>query len=257
MKLIEDDANIDPILKEPTVAGYITYRHLECRIYSSCDDPENIFKRCYSIIAIPAQNEELYIANCLIALAGQSCRVPYGVLLLNNCTDNTSAVVRRLIPRLPMPVLVIDTTLPAKFANAGVARGLAMESAARLAAPDSILMTTDADGRVYPDWIAANLAALHAGAEVVAGRAELDSADASRLPERLQDDDEEESSYDRLLDEIHTKLDPDPVDPWPRHTEHSGASIAVTLNAYRKAGGIPTVPLGEDRAFIEALRRVD
>jgi len=258
MKLIEDDANIDPILKEPTVAGYITFRRLECRIYSSCDDPENIFKGCYSIIAIPVQNEELYIANCLIALARQSCRVPYGVvLLLNNCTDSTSAVVRSLIPRLPMPVLVIDTTLPAKFANAGVARGLAMESAARLAAPDSILMTTDADGRVYPDWIAANLAALHAGAEVVAGRAELDSADASRLPERLQDDNEEESSYDRLLDEIHAKLDPDPVDPWPRHTEHSGASIAVTLNAYRKAGGIPTVPLGEDRAFIEALRRVD
>jgi hypothetical protein len=156
-----------------------------------------------------------------------------------------------------MPVLVIDTTLPAEFANAGIARGLAMESAARLAAPGSILMTTDGDGQVDLDWITANLAALDAGAEVVAGRAELDNADASRLPPRLQDDDEKECMYDRLLDEIHSKLDPDPFDPWPRHTEHSGASIAVTLNAYRKAGGIPTAPVGEDRAFIEALRRAD
>jgi hypothetical protein len=52
-------------------------------------------------------------------------------------------------------------------------------------------------------------------------------------------------------------LDPDSFDPWPRHTEHSGASLAVTLEAYRRAGGIPPVPIGEDRAFVEALRRVD
>ena len=258
MKLIEDCANLDSHFGKPASTRHIVLSQHKCRIYSSHDDPKNVFKRRSPIIAIPAQNEELYIANCLIALAQQTSRYNYEVvLLLNNCTDQTLAVVRSLSPELPMPMVIVDIALPNNFANAGIARGLAMETAARLAAPDSILMTTDADGRAYPDWISANLAALDAGAEVVAGRAELDSADTDRLPVRLQEDDEVECAYDKLLDEIHAKLDPDPADPWPRHTEHSGASIAVTLSAYRKAGGIPTVPVGEDRAFIEALRRVD
>jgi hypothetical protein len=93
------------------------------------------------------------------------------VPLLNNCTDRTSEVIRNLGAQLPMPVLVIEATLPAQFANAGIARRLVMEAAAQLAAPDGILMTTDADGQVYPNWIAANLTALHAGVEAVAGRA--------------------------------------------------------------------------------------
>jgi hypothetical protein len=260
MKLIEDEdyPQLDRrLITSASTSNAVPPEH-ECRIYSSHNDPKQVFKRSSAIIAIPAQNEELFIAKCLLALARQTCRYEFGVvLLLNNCTDQTLAVVRSLSPQLPIPIVVVDMTLPGNLANAGTARGLAMETAARLAAPDSILMTTDADGRAYPDWITANLAALDTGAEVVAGRAELDSEDANRLPVRLQEDDEIECAYDRLLDQIHAQLDPDPADPWPRHTEHSGASIAVTLSAYRKTGGIPAVPVGEDRAFIEALRRVD
>ena len=258
MKLIEDYFNLDSRFTKPASTSHLVPCQYECRIYSSHKDLEQVFKRSSAIIAIPAQNEELYIAKCLIALARQTCRHEYGVvLLLNNCADRTLAVVSSLFPQLPMPVVVVDTTLPGNLANAGVARGLAMETAARLAAPHSILMTTDADGRAYSDWISANLAAVDAGADVVAGRAELDSEDADRLPVRLQDDDKTECAYDRLLEQIHASLDPDPADAWPRHTEHSRASIAVTLNAYQTAGGIPAAPVGEDRAFIEALRRVD
>ena len=48
-----------------------------------------------------------------------------------------------------------------------------------------------------------------------------------------------------------------PADPWPRHQEESGASIAVCAGAYRRAGGMPPAPLAEDRAFFAALRRID
>ena len=258
MKIFETQVTTDLHSYGPTPSSSKVFRHNKLRIDSYWEDLAETFRRCSSIVAIPVQNEESYIAKCLIALAQQSGGGRYGiVLLLNNCTDRTLAVVRDVAVGLPMPLLATDAIVPARMSNAGFARRLAMEFAARLAAPGSVLMTTDADGEVYPDWIAANLAALRAGADVVAGRVELDGADAIRLPSRLQEDDEKECMYDRLLDEIHAKLDPDPADPLPRHTEHAGASIAVRLPAYRKAGGIPAVPVGEDRAFIEALRKID
>ena len=86
---------------------------------------------------------------------------------------------------------------------------------------------------------------------------ELDIEDVKQLPTRLQEDDARECEYDQLLDEIRSKLDLDSADPCPRHTEDSGASIAVTLDAYLRVGGFPLVLVGEDKAFIAALRRLD
>jgi hypothetical protein len=132
-----------------------------------------------------------------------------------------------------------------------------MEKATALAREDAVLLTTDADGRVPADWIKANLAIIESGAQVVAGRAEIDPFEAKNIPNILHEDDARECHYGRLAGEIDALLDPDPSDPWPRHSEHSGASLAVTLPAYRIAGGIPLVSPGEDRAFVEALKRTD
>jgi hypothetical protein len=98
---------------------------------------------------------------------------------------------------------------------------------------------------------------LRAGADAVAGRAEIDSAGAALIPPHLHAIDARECAYAALLDEIRALLDPDPADPWPRHDEHSGASIAVTVAAYRRAGGMPPEKRAEDRAFFDALRQVD
>src|ERR1700752_4176897 len=99
MKLIENYPNSNTRFGKP--ASTDVFSEHSCRIYSYQNDPEKVFKRCRSIIAIPAQDEESYIASCLIALARQTCRYNYGVvLLLNNCTDQTLAVVRCLSPQL-------------------------------------------------------------------------------------------------------------------------------------------------------------
>ncbi len=209
------------------------------------------------VVAVPVKDEAERIAGCLRAMARQDqAAATKIVLVLNNCRDNTMAVVRDVSPTLPVPVEVIACALPPGLANAGYARRIAMERAAD-GMTDGVVLTTDADGRVARDWIAANLRALQGGVDAVAGRAIIDPDDARLIPARLHEDDARECAYSDLLDEIAALLDPQPWDPWPRHAEHSGASIAVTAQAYRAAGGMPAVPLGEDRAFFEALRRID
>ncbi len=208
------------------------------------------------IIAIPVRDEAQRIAACLEALARQAPRVPTAVvLLLNNCTDQTAAIVRALAPALPFPVRLDEVTLAPERAHAGVARSLAMASAAALADASGVVLTTDADGAAPPDWLARNRAALDAGAEAVMGRAVIDRIEARAIPRALHEADARECAYAALLDELAARIDPDPADPWPRHTEESGASIAVRVAAYRAVGGLAPIPLGEDRAFAERLRR--
>ena len=214
------------------------------------------------VVGVPVRNEADYVDDCLRALSLQQGSADLAaslaiVLLVNNSTDNTASIARALAPRLPCDLHVIEHEFAPDCATAGHARRLAMQYAADLATPDGILLTTDADGRVAPDWLETNLAALDAGAEAVCGRAIIDPLDALLIPEHLHHDDAIECAYAALLDRIHDLLDPDPADPWPRHTEHSGASIAVKRELFVRAGGVPPVSLGEDRALIQAIRRMD
>ncbi|WP_158747163.1 glycosyltransferase family 2 protein [Acidisphaera sp. L21] len=210
------------------------------------------------VVAIPARNEEAHIRACLEALDGQvAATVDHIVLLANNCTDATASIAAAVTLHSGATLHVLEKTLPPHIANAGAARRRVMEAGLRLAGPDGILIATDADGQVDADWLASTLAAMARGAEVVAGWVDLHPLDWGRIPMRLHEDDARECAYDALCDEIHARLDPDLHDPWPRHTQHSGASIAVTVEAYLRCGGIPDVASGEDRALIEALRLVD
>ena len=59
------------------------------------------------------------------------------------------------------------------------------------------------------------------------------------------------------MTEIAALLDPLDYNPWPHHATISGATLAVTRDAYRRVGGLPSVPLGEDKAFVAKLSRYD
>jgi len=210
------------------------------------------------VVAIPVKNEAERISNCLRALSAQRGYSGHQVvLLLNNCTDGSAAIAAALAKDLRIRVHLFEANLPSEKANAGQARRLATRVAEKFVSPRGVLLTTDADARVYPNWIEANLRALEQGADAVAGCAEIDPIEAALIPPKLHEDDAREGKYGALLDELDARIDPDPADPWPHHSEHSGASIAVTVDAYRSVGGIPAVPLGEDRAFFDALRRID
>ncbi|HJE26220.1 MAG TPA: glycosyltransferase family 2 protein [Methylorubrum populi] len=226
----------------------------------SLDPTSRETARLDTIIAIPVRNEAERIARCLTAIGGQAGLAPGRlglVLFLNNCTDGTAEIVAGLVPGLPIPVRVIERTYAG--AHAGWARRAAMDAAVAWlegegASPaTATILTTDADSVVPPDWVAANLAALAAGADAVAGRVELIPEEAALLPPSLPARGRLEDTYDALITEMEARIDPDPHDPWPCHRTTIGASLSVRLPAYRQVGGMPEIPLGEDGAFVGAL----
>ena len=210
------------------------------------------------VVAVPARDEAARLEACLRALDGQrGSRCDHVVVVLNNCSDDSAGVVERLRPHLRVPLTVAACRFPPAQAHAGQARSHAMTLAADIAGASGIVATTDADGVVSGNWVVRNRIAIARGAEAVCGRAVIDPVEALQIAPALHDDDAREVAYATLLDEIHGLVDPDPADPLPRHTEHSGASIAVTVAAYRRAGGLEPLPSGEDRGFLRALRLVD
>ena len=212
----------------------------------------------FTAVAIPARDEADRIGACIEALDAQTgAQFDAIVLLVNNTVDDTIGVACRVPLRPGTRLHIVERFFSSDQATAGYARQQAMAHAAALAGPDGVLLTTDADGQADPDWLAANLAAIAGGADAVAGWVELHPIDWGQIPARLHEDDARECAYDALCDELHARLDPDPADPLPRHTQNSGATIAVTAAAYARCGGVPPIASGEDRALIAALRRVD
>jgi hypothetical protein len=211
----------------------------------------------FIVVAIPAKNEAERIEACLLGLAQQTCRPHAVVVLANNCSDGTPAIASGLAQGLPYRLQVECRDFPMQHANAGQARRLAMALSEQRVRPDGVLLTTDADAVPAPDWIERNCKAIASGADVVCGRIVLHPSESVLIPARLQADDALECRLIELLDRIADRLDPDPVDPMPRHTEAAGASLAVTQAAFRRVGGIPALPSGEDRAFVRVLARID
>jgi hypothetical protein len=210
-----------------------------------------------TVVAIPAKNEAERIGACLLALADLTVKPAAVVVLANNCTDRTVQVARTLSAGMPYQLLVDVHAFPPCSANAGSARRMAAQHAADLAGGDGVVLTTDADAVVSENWIERNLLALSAGADLVCGRVNLDTTEAALIPSHLHADDALECELTELLDRIADRLDPDPADPWPRHTEEAGASLAVTVAAIDRVGGIPALAFGEDRALVQALASID
>ncbi len=73
------------------------------------------------VVAIPVKNEADRVGRCLFALATQTRPPNTVVLLLNNCTDETEAIVRFLEPQLPYPIDTRCLSFPPSTANAGEA----------------------------------------------------------------------------------------------------------------------------------------
>jgi hypothetical protein len=221
------------------------------------------------VVAVPARNEAERIGDCLASLVAQCdasrdspLSEPFGVVVfLNGCSDGSFDIAAAMAPLLPYPIRILDGELPPGLNHAGGARRVVMDLAANwideLGGGLGYILTTDADSRASPTWIADTMAVFRRGADAVAGRIELDGADAAALSAALRARGVLEEKYEILLTEIFARLDPRPHDPWPRHASEPGASLALTLAAYRRIGGLPIVEFGEDRALVAALENAD
>ncbi|WP_375436824.1 glycosyltransferase [uncultured Hymenobacter sp.] len=221
----------------------------------------------FSVI-VPAKNEAENLPATLAALATQTDQhgqqldfASYEILVLaNNCRDETANVVRAFAQQHPMLALyVAEVQLPLSEAHVGQARRLLMDEACRrlecTAGATGIIASTDADTRVAPTWLAATQTEVKAGADAVGGRIFPEhTARKSCLVRRTHLRD---ATYRLLCAHLEALIDPDPADLWPRHHQHYGASLAITVAAYRQVGGLPVVPFLEDEALCQALRRYD
>jgi GT2 family glycosyltransferase len=205
-------------------------------------------------VGIPACNEANRVAACVGRLLRQSGRGPDVVVVLaNNCSDGTADRLRQTFgadPRLDLR----EVSLPPPYAHVGWARRLAMDAAAdALGGFDDVLLTTDADTLVAPDWIAANVRALAAGCDAVAGAAFLMRCERAQLAAEHRRRLLAAGKYFTALAYLRAEQAP-AHDPWPRHDYEGGASIALRLQTYRAIGGAPTLRTGEDRAMFDAVR---
>lgn len=175
-------------------------------------------------IVIPAHNEEELLADCLQAariaaahpeLRGEMVRI---VVALDCCTDGSASIAGRFSKHL----------LTLNERNVGKAR--AAGAAALLQHGVRWLAFTDADSRVAPDWLVAQLAL---GAEAVCGPVTVD--DWSAHDQRTRD-----AFYRAYVDA-------------DGHRHIHGANLGVSSVAYCRAGGFPPLTCSEDVALVGLL----
>jgi len=216
-------------------------------------------------VIVPAKDEADFITCTLDALRmqvdGSGRRVNYDLfevlVLANNCTDDTYGICRSYQLMHPdFHLYVSCVKLAAEIAHIGTVRRLLMDSAYRrvisVAGPGGIIVSTDADSEVDSQWIHHILKEMDKGVDVVGGRILPRETPALSKIHHLRD-----VTYRFLKTRLESELDPCLSNPWPRHFQCYGPSLAVTCDIYERAGRLPAIPYLEDEEFRKALKRID
>jgi hypothetical protein len=210
-------------------------------------------------IAIPVKNEAGHLRACLDAIdvaAGRFGGRVTIVAMANDCDDGSLSILRAWRPRHATLDWRAVCLLPGAR-HAGWARRLALDAAGdALCSPRDLLLSTDADTYVAPDWITRIVAHVDLGNDAVAGRAFTLRDERAALGPVGRHRLNQLGRYYTALDYVAATMKATAHDPWPRHFYEGGASIALTLGLYRRIGGAPTPPVAEDRALFDRIRSV-
>lgn len=188
-------------------------------------------------IVIPAHNEELYLDACLQAASAAAADPALNAepvhitVVLDSCTDHSRAIVERHAGRASSDCTIDYLCVQAR--NVGTARAAGVRHILQLGA--RWLAFTDADTKVAPNWLSAQL---QLNADVVCGTVAVDDWSPHR------------DSADMLRQHFHNSY----TDADGHHHIH-GANMGVSAAAYLRAGGFEPLTCSEDVALVSALQR--
>ncbi|MGI8961153.1 MAG: glycosyltransferase [Bryobacteraceae bacterium] len=227
-------------------------------------------ERLEACVTVPARDEEELLPSALRALAEQKTitgdpldHERYEVILLiNNTRDRSRQVAEKfqhLYPTLRLHVL--EKHFDTSHSHNGYARRLLMDEAFRRlemrSSSNATMLSTDADSQVASNWISQNQEELASGAQAVGGRVVISPCEEALLDPATRAIQKYDHLYRRLVAWLEDRLDPQLHDPWPRHHQHFGASLAITPQTYRFVGRLPPRRYFEDIAFYQALIQHD
>lgn len=227
-----------------------------------------VLKEVTNCIVIPVKNEEKYLAQTLKSFCEQLnldasplLTNSFEILLLaNNCTDNSVSIIKQFQQDFPkLNVYLEEITLPADQANIGFVRRILMNCAYNRLRDkcEGIILTTDGDTCVSNDWIAQTNLEIKNGADAVGGRILLYPNELSAMDENTRNTHLKDEEYQLLIAELEALVFQNSHNPLPTHHQHFNGSFAVTVDCYKKSGGIPDVIQMEDLAFFEQLQAID
>ncbi|QYY28045.1 glycosyltransferase [Cupriavidus pinatubonensis] len=178
-------------------------------------------------VVVPVHNEEACLEACLLALHVAALHPALNgepvmlVVVLDDCTDDSLAIAQR-------HAAAQVTCLTMASRNVGIARHLGAQHL--LARKARWLAFTDADSRVAPDWLVAQLALC---ADAVCGLVTVDdwSQQPAHVPARF--------------DARYCRKD--------GHRHIHGANFGICARTYRRAGGFPPHAISEDVALVQRL----
>jgi glucosyl-3-phosphoglycerate synthase len=210
--------------------------------------------RLRAVVVVPARDEAERIGACLLALARQEGipRDCYEVIVvLDGCRDETLERLREAAER--EPALRVHPVSLREPVGVGRARRLGMDLACgrltRVGNPGGLIASTDADSVVASDWLRAQLELSAGGAEAIGGLIELSLDGDDPLAEQALIE-RERAAADRLVALLDGEA---PGAGAIEHHQFSGASLAVTADAYRRCGGLPVRAALEDEALEHEL----
>lgn len=209
------------------------------------------------VACVPARNEEQRIDRCLQGLDAELDPSDGVLLVANGCRDKTASVAARRMMDWRRPWLLVDCDWREGTGTAPLARRLALDLAHAIA-PNAALLSVDGDTLVLPGLRAAYAADFERGFGLVCGRIGFLPEEASLLPPAADRDGQRLVRFFRDASrELAARILPDPHNPWPHHGNIGGANFAISADAYRRAGPLPTPASAEDRALRRRCEALD